>query len=354
MGITVSGEDKAAREKSTDIDKKIQNEKDKSLSEVKLLLLGAGESGKSTIAKQMRIIHESGYSDEDRQQYKSIIHCNAIYSLKAIIEAMKVLKIDISRSHTKIDAEDFLRLIYDSPDEVTPELKKIMKRLWNDPDVQKCFNRSREYQLMDSASYYLDDLDRLVQDSYLPSEQDILRARVKTSSIKETEFEYKGLEFKMIDVGGQRSERRKWIHCFENVTAVIFCAALSAYDLVLQEDYFTNRMKESLNLFDSVCNNQWFKKTSIILFLNKTDIFKEKIRKSPITTCFPEYNGTNSYEETTSYIQKKFISLNSNGKEKTIYSHFTCATDTENIVFVFAAVTDVILQKNIKEHGLLF
>lgn len=40
----------------------------------------------------------------------------------------------------------------------------------------------------------------------------------------------------MFDVGGQRSERKKWIHCFEGVTAIIFCVALSAYDLVLAED----------------------------------------------------------------------------------------------------------------------
>lgn len=52
-----------------------------------------------------------------------------------------------------------------------------------------------------------------------------------------------------------------------------------------------NRMHESLKLFDSICNNKWFTDTSIILFLNKKDIFEEKIRKSPLTICFPEYTG---------------------------------------------------------------
>ena len=95
----------------------------------------------------------------------------------------------------------------------------------------------------------------------------------------------------MFDVGGQRSERKKWIHCFEGVTAIIFCVALSGYDLVLAEDEEMNRMMESMKLFDSICNNKWFVDTSIILFLNKKDLFAEKIRHSPLSVCFPEYKG---------------------------------------------------------------
>lgn len=119
--------------------------------------------------------------------------------------------------------------------------------------------------------------------------------------------------FRLFDVGGQRSERKKWIHCFEDVTAIIFCVAMSEYDQVLHEDettvgwtkkiwrktnflifffiLFQNRMQESLKLFDSICNNKWFTDTSIILFLNKKDLFEDKIRKSPLTICFPEYTG---------------------------------------------------------------
>lgn len=97
--------------------------------------------------------------------------------------------------------------------------------------------------------------------------------------------------FRMFDVGGQRSERKKWIHCFEGVNAIIFCVALSGYDLVLAEDEEMNRMIESMKLFDSICNSKWFVETSIILFLNKKDLFEEKIVRSPLTICFPEYTG---------------------------------------------------------------
>ena len=95
----------------------------------------------------------------------------------------------------------------------------------------------------------------------------------------------------MFDVGGQRSERKKWIHCFEAVTSIIFCVALSEYDQVLLEESKQNRMLESLILFESVINSRWFVRSSIILFLNKVDIFKTKLPKVPLERYFPDYTG---------------------------------------------------------------
>ncbi|CAF4477553.1 unnamed protein product, partial [Didymodactylos carnosus] len=143
------------------------------------------------------------------------------------------------------------------------ELLDAMKKLWVDNGVQQCFGRSNEYQLNDSAKYFLDKLDEIGRTDYLPSTQDILRTRVKTTGIVEINFTFKDLNFRVFDVGGQRSERKKWIHCFEDVTAIIFIVALSEYDQVLVEDETTNRMHESLRLFDSICNNKWFVNTSI-------------------------------------------------------------------------------------------
>ena len=98
--------------------------------------------------------------------------------------------------------------------------------------------------------------------------------------------------YRMVDVGGQRSERKKWIHCFQDVTAVIFCVAMSEYDLKLYEDETVNRMHESIKLFDEICNSRWFAETSIVLFLNKSDLFREKIKKVNLNVCFPDYQGT--------------------------------------------------------------
>ena len=161
----------------------------------------------------------------------------------------------------------------------------------------------------------------------------------------------------MFDVGGQRSERKKWIHCFENVTTILFLVAISEYDQLLFEDETVNRMQEALTLFDSICNSRWFVKTSIILFLNKIDRFKEKLPVSPMQNYFPDYegkldqNGTNGrnfqrsntaeggpdYAAACDYILNRFVSLNQH-ETKQIYTHFTCATDTTQIRFVMAAV----------------
>uniref|UniRef100_A0A8C2DWD7 Guanine nucleotide binding protein (G protein), alpha inhibiting activity polypeptide a n=1 Tax=Cyprinus carpio TaxID=7962 RepID=A0A8C2DWD7_CYPCA len=327
MGCTLSSDDKSAQERSKMIDKNLRDDGERASREVKLLLLGAGESGKSTI--------------------------HGLYSQYTCQELLALLLELMPLSCWQDDARQ-LFVLAGSADEgyMTSELSGIIQRLWKDGGVQACFSRSREYQLNDSASYYLNDLDRISSSSYVPTQQDVLRTRVKTTGIVETHFTFKDLHFKMFDVGGQRSERKKWIHCFEGVTAIIFCVSLSDYDLVLAEDEEMNRMHESMKLFDSICNNKWFTDTSIILFLNKKDLFDEKIKRSPLTICFPEYTGSSTYEDAAAYIQCQFEDLNKKKDTKEIYSHFTCATDTKNVQFVFDAVTDVIIKNNLKDCGL--
>lgn len=353
MGCAMSAEERAAQARSKKIEKDLKEDGIQAAKDIKLLLLGAGESGKSTIVKQMKIIHESGFTSEDYKQYRPVVYSNTIQSLVAILRAMPNLGINFAASDREPDAKMVFDVIsrMEDTEPFSEELLVAMKRLWLDSGVQMCFGRSNEYQLNDSAKYFLDDLDRLGAKDYQPTEQDILRTRVKTTGIVEVHFSFKSLNFKLFDVGGQRSERKKWIHCFEDVTAIIFCVAMSEYDQVLHEDETTNRMQESLKLFDSICNNKWFTDTSIILFLNKRDLFDAKIKKSPITICFAEYNGAQEFEPASNYIQAQFEAKNKS-TTKDIYCHTTCATDTDNIQFVFDAVTDVIIANNLRGCGL--
>ena len=209
---------------------------------------------------------------------------------------------------------------------------------------------------------YFDSIGRIAQPDYLPNDQDVLRSRVKTTGITETTFIIGELTYRMFDVGGQRSERKKWIHCFENVTTILFLVAISEYDQLLFEDETVNRMQEALTLFDSICNSRWFVKTSIILFLNKIDRFKEKLPVSPMKNYFPDYEGKLNqigdngrehqrsnideggpdYAAACDYILNRFVSLNQH-ETKQIYTHFTCATDTTQIRFVMAAVNGMSL-----------
>ncbi|KAI6225710.1 Guanine nucleotide-binding proteinG(O) subunit alpha [Aphelenchoides besseyi] len=349
MGCTMSQEERAALERSKMIEKNLKEDGIQAAKDIKLLLLGAGESGKSTIVKQMKIIHESGFTAEDYKQYKPVVYSNTVQSLVAILRAMGNLSVPFGQTERESDAKLVMDVVarMEDTEPFSDDLLYAMKRLWADSGVQECFNRSNEYQLNDSAKYFLDDLDRLGQPNYQPTEQDILRTRVKTTGIVEVHFTFKNLNFKLFDVGGQRSERKKW----RDVTAIIFCVAMSEYDQVLHEDETTNRMHESLKLFDSICNNKWFTETSIILFLNKKDLFEEKIKKSPLTVCFPEYNGRQDYHEASAFIQAQFEAKNKSAK-KEVYAHTTCACDTTNIQFVFDAVTDVIIANNLRGCGL--
>jgi len=226
--------------------------------------------------------------------------------------------------------------------------------LWADPGIQTCYQRANEFQLNDSAAYYFDSISRICTPSYVPTPQDILRARVRTTGIVETNFTYQDLNFRMFDVGGQRNERKKWIHCFQEVTAVIFVVGISEYDQKLLEDAQQNRMIESLWLFDEICNSRWFNDTNMILFLNKTDIFTDKLvkRKIDLRVCFPEYTGGCNFEEGSKYVKKKFEDAN-HSQGKVIYTHLTCATDTTNVMKVFSAVKDTILQNRLRKGGFM-
>lgn len=120
---------------------------------------------------------------------------------------------------------------------------------------------------------YFTHVMRFADLDFVPSQEDMLRARIKTTGIRELHFAIKDIEFTIVDVGGQviptyvygatyltsqRSERRKWIHCFDNVTSIIYLAALDEYDMKLEEDSRTNRMEESLQLFGEVTGSQFF------------------------------------------------------------------------------------------------
>ena len=184
-----------------------------------------------------------------------------------------------------------------------------------------------------------------------------------THLLSAQEYIIDGAKFVMYDVGGQRNERKKWIHCFDEVTAVIFVAAISEYDQVLYEDNTQNRMVESLNLFHEICNSKWFENTDIILFLNKRDLFEEKITKvdirqpdpaDPSRMLFDDYDGGLDYDAGTSYITDQYLAQNENSEaSKEIYVHVTCATDTGNISTVFNASKESILKKNFQGSGFM-
>jgi len=363
MGASCSGpkesaQDVAEKQRSKQLERDLKNQNDTEAEVAKLLLLGAGESGKSTLFKQMIQIYGKGFSNSERKGYRPIIYTNIITAITTLCEQLENDELKIAdKEELSDEAKEARDLVMEKShgsvgeDKMDEDVAKAIVTLWADPAIQQVYGQRAQYQLDTSANYFLDRVEELSADDYLPTEQDVLRSRVRTTGIVENEFVIDGSRFKMFDVGGQRNERKKWIHCFENVTSIIFVAAISEYDQVLYEDANTNRMHEALNLFDSICNSRWFLKTSIILFLNKRDLFKEKIKKVPLTVAFADYTGRNKYDEALAYITEQFEGANK--QDKKIYIHATCATDTDNISHVFNSVKDIIIRGALTDAGLL-
>lgn len=357
-----------------------------------MFLLGAGESGKSTVLKQMRLLHHHSFTDFERRQYTDVIWMDLIESMKKLIFNARKLRIPLDsdqpgslltpykrvlvnatsvsendpsgnsitekfaigyKDESRKQQTDLLGTGYVSDTTDTEsnvsyqerktytneEIAEAITQLWkHDKGVRKCFERANEFQLESSAAYYFDNVFKFSNPLYRCSDQDVIMGRIKTTGITENDFNIKNMTFKVLDAGGQRSERKKWIHCFQDIDAVLFVLAVSEYDQTLYEDERVNRMKESLMLFEALCNSKWFKDTPFILFLNKVDLLEEKLQRSPITQYFPNFEG---------------LLLNLNRTLKPIYVHRTCATDTKAMGFVLSAATDVVIQQNLRESGLI-
>lgn len=319
---------------------------------IKLLLLGAGESGKSTLFKQMTKLFGEGFSEKDLMMYIPMVYNNVLESSKELCNQLRVLGDEYPEcklsSDEAIAARDFINNEVKVEDRLTPDIAEKIKAVWADEAAKHTYGLRSKFQMMDSASYYFDNVTRVASEEYIPSEEDIIRCRVRTTGIVESKFVIDDNRFLIVDVGGQRNERKKWIHCFDSVTAVIYVVALSEYDQVLYEDGRTNRMDEALKLFEDTCQLKWFADMSILLFLNKSDLFTQKISRTPLSVWRSDV-AADGYDESLAYIQGEFESR----VKQSLYVHVTCATDSNNIRTVFETCKDIIIQKHLMESGLM-
>ncbi|KAG2460775.1 GNA13 protein, partial [Polypterus senegalus] len=343
---------------SKEIDKCISRDKTYVKRLVKILLLGAGESGKSTFLKQMRIIHGQDFDQRAKEDFRATIYSNVIKGIRVLVDAREKLHIPWGDSANQVHGRKMMEFDTRSPmmiqglveTKVFTEHLPAIRALWADSGVQHAYDRRREFQLGESVKYFLDNLEKLGQPDYLPSQQDILLARKPTKGIHEYDFEIKNVPFKMVDVGGQRSERKRWFECFDSVTSILFLVSSSEFDQVLMEDRQTNRLTESLNIFETIVNNRVFSNVSIILFLNKTDLLEEKVKIVDIKDYFPEYTGdSHSLNDVQKFLVGCFQSKRRDQQQKPLYHHFTTAINTENIRLVFRDVKDTILHDNLKQ-----
>ncbi|KAF7341825.1 hypothetical protein MSAN_02037700 [Mycena sanguinolenta] len=408
MTHSVSERDKALHRQA---EKALKDAKAKQASEVKVLLLGSGDSGKSTILKQMRLIHRVPFSAAEIESYRQLVFENLVRGLRYLLEALEDLGLELPEEYDPPEPEGRRRrgaslkrdveMVEHAEDIRDGEPFPVryfapLTRLWKQDIVRTAWARGNEAAIPENLHYFFSDLPRLFDPAYVPTEQDIVRTRARTIGITETTFALRGMEMLMVDlavtlssgvsaiprpgwdarrgqgglgaprplswaglgpwteladganadepVGGQKSERRKWIHCFQDVTSILFLVSLSGYDQCLVEDRDANQMQDAMTIWDSICHSQWFKQTSIILFLNKDDLFEQKIPTSDLKNFFPDFDGESGNAQVgREYFKKRFGRLAQKAgraKDREIYIHITTATDTEMLRVVMTAVEE--------------
>ncbi|XP_056636975.1 guanine nucleotide-binding protein subunit alpha homolog [Diorhabda sublineata] len=347
-----SPEELEQRYKSHEIDKIIEKDRQAMKRQVKLLLLGAGESGKSTFLKQMRIIHGIKFENYLVKEYQQVIYQNLVKGMKVLADARDKLGIQWGDSNNAEYGKKLLefdgKLVLDSRN--FSQFCPILSKLWKDSGIRRAYERRREFQLSDSVEYFLNNLDRISRPEYIPTNRDILHCRKATKGITECVVPINGIPFLFVDVGGQRSQRQKWFQCFDSVTSILFLVSSSEFDQVLLEDRKTNRLEEARDIFDTIINNVIFIGVSIILFLNKYDLLEKKVAnpETDIRWYFPQFKGnSHSMQDVQAFILTMFTAIKRDPK-KPLYHHFTTAVDTENIKVVFNSVKDTILHRNLE------
>jgi len=375
----------------------------------KLLLLGAGSSGKSTLFKQLKCIHGWGFENPDFVESKHNIRVNMVACMiKLLTQSEGLYKQQIIEECVDLDDEKTMTAIkcvasfkeeqFELEEEVDwnamEKLGGSLDLLWQLTAIQQTFSKGRRlFAIPENMDYFFKKARQIFAEDFFPSNQDVLRTRIRTTGAAiEANYEINGVFFRIFDAGGQRNERRKWIHQFENVTALMFVAALNHYNCVLFEDEQKNAMLESLALFDEIINTKWFKSTEIILFLNKKDLFAELIREGvSLSVCFHAKHGWHEkewqwldnenpndyatysvnqpmvdhdeaaqnqqhsvfekcYKAALEFITDVYLSRNRN-KNKRVFVHVTDATDRDQIEKVFWDVQEIVVRSNLKRNG---
>lgn len=297
-----------------------------------LLLLGAGGVGKSTFFKLPTV---GSMTDHSRRMYTSIIHNNIILDMKTLCR--------MSPIYGPVECQASLQKLEQVKEESVLDgtIVHHLEQLWADPGIQTTYRNRARFQVGVNLPAYMERLPYIQSAGYIPTSHDILLSRVPTTGSVESRVELEGVSVRLLDNGGERSERKKWIHLFGNVNAVLFVVNLDGYNKVLYEDESFNRMQEDLDLFEEICNSDFFLDAKMFLFLNKKDLFRTAIEDSretdpelhhlllgslpevlvslvveytlmgtdPLSDYFPEYKGGPNYDRALAFVQNMFESL---------------------------------------------
>ncbi|KAK0492570.1 guanine nucleotide-binding protein alpha-4 subunit [Armillaria luteobubalina] len=251
----------------------------------------------------------------------------------------------------------------DEPQEVLHSCRRDMIHLWSDKGVRRVLKKKR-IRLEEFPGFFLNDLERITSLKYMPTDDDVLKARLKTVGVSEYRFEMEvsagrdsGTEWRIVDVGGSRSQRQTWVPFFDDVDAIIFLAPISGFDQVLSEDRTVNRLEDSVLLWKAVCQNKLLANVDLVLFLNKCDILESKLKAGIRLSKYVRSYGDreNDLDTVSKYLRSKFNAIHReySPNPRKFYAFCTSVTDTATTAGIIASVRDMVIRQHLKQSKLL-
>ncbi|KAN0043465.1 hypothetical protein ACTA71_011124 [Dictyostelium dimigraforme] len=323
---------------SIEIDKSIKEHRSIRDGEIQVLIYGQKKSGVTTFFKNFMNFSDDPISPDELKSYRNLVYKTIILQLKQLINLSNNLDIKLENDHMnksnlilELDCDNLLW---------TKEIGENCLELWNDFGIQKIF----ENQYNCSFGYFFDNLNRISEENYTPTIEDVMNIKLSRNGIIETNFSFSGVNIKMIDIGIQNSTSKKWINCFGDICAIIYIIDISVYDLIdnNEDSSSINKLDKSLNDFKDIINSKLLSYCGMVVYFNKKDIFREKLNTVPFETYDKEYTGKNDFESTTNFIKNKILSFNPNPNKK-IFFIIKEELQAEICMVTFKIIKDIVL-----------
>lgn len=267
-------------------------------------------------------------------------------------------------AHDGDETDDSDGIDWDDPEDpgnLIHALSEDMIKLWTDPITQAVLEE-QDIRMQELAGFFLDQLDRVTGPRYIPSDDDILKARLKTLGVTEHRFTLASTgsisrDWRIFDVGGHRSQRAAWVPYFDDMDSIIFLAPISCFDQTLAEAPKINRLADSVTIWSEVSAHKLLENTNLILFLNKVDIFRAKLAAGTKLADYIVSYGkrANDFESTTTYLRKKFSDIlkDKSPLPRVFYSHFTTVTDPKSTRYILANLKEIFIREHLAQTDLV-
>ncbi|KAI8926982.1 guanine nucleotide binding protein, alpha subunit [Entophlyctis helioformis] len=347
--------------------------------EPRLLILGSGDSGKTTLLKQLRLLHGKPFSGAEAQTYHELMVHNAALGLTGYLQLCDLLSLHVAHSDERALFEMNAPALMHRTTEIPANVVAAMQALWCDPAVQSVLPIAPQHNIQDTAPYFLAKIDAIAAPGYTPTNDDILQVRSPTTGVSETVFNINNRQLHFIDVGGQRGLRKQWSGFFDNCHAILFVASISSFDQTLHEiakdglmgslmgpdadldsDLLnpdavlpTNRLADAVQLFGQIVNNRVLAKSQVVLFLNKDDLFRDKLARGIRFADFVHgYDGPNKADAIAKHVRHMFMAQRRD-KDRIVTVHRTCCTDTNAMQILVGSLIESLTRSALESVGIL-